>query len=1143
MKKSFFTPLILIAILSVTSRAQLNPDEKLIRSSTHFTSASAMGNEYLERVGSFPYGPAISIVVDSIRNLIFVSSGGAALILDGSNPANLQLLTDSLRTDGLVYDLAYDAATQRLYFACGYGGFEIWNVQNPYQPFRYSNFPVLYFDVPTPVGRVQIRNNIAVVECAWGFVRSINVTDPYNPFQVDVEITMGNPAHRIYVEPYEFVHTTGYDGYFRFYMDAAGYFSLAGGRYFSYGGAYEVFGTHSLAFVGFGNAVYILDLNIGTFPVLSAINVNGNSHIEARNNLVYITNSDGLHIWNIADPANPFFVSTTATRNLSSDFVIAGNYLYAAERSSGFDIVDISDPENPFIAGSYEALNETRDVWVDGNYAYLSHVDDGVIITDISDIGYPVFAGQYDTPGYCYNLTVKDNLLFVTGLEDGLRIADVSDPANPVGLSNVSGFNAWRVEVAGNYAYVIGRIFNQTDNLRIFDISNPSNPIQLSLTPIPGITDGIVFYNNYLFLAAGEGGLRIVDVSDPYNPVTVNTLPLASNIESVTIRNNYAYVATLDIGGINDGFFILDISDPENPTEIGHYIDVALSPFDVEVSGDFAYLTNDHDLVAFLISDPTNPVYIESIKTPNLFFSEFAVDSLIFVADREAGLQIYKNIHFNDPGGGLQWQTQLAGTEAGFNSIFFTDLNNGWAAGYSGMLYNTTDGGFNWIEQQSGTTDDILSIYFSSSQTGWFVGTSGKIFNTQDGGNTWQPQTSGTSNDLFDISFADDMNGWAVGDEIILHTINGGSSWSSQSFPSGYFNGFISVDFVDLMNGWIADGGEIGTILKTSNGGNEWTFRSGLSEYPLIDVDFVNENVGYFVGVFGAILKTTDGGNTWITQPDPPPHDWLYGVHFLNEETGWAVGFNGKVIYTTNGGNPWEQQTSGTTVQLNSVYFIDQAHGWAAGEDQSSGSGVIIKYSTGIVPVELTLFTADVDDNNVTLLWQTSTETNNSGFEIQRGKDGDGSKDTGWERIGFVKGQGTTPVINNYSFTDENLSAGRYQYRLKQIDFDGSFKYSNTLDVNILAPKKFSLEQNYPNPFNPVTTITYGLPLKSQIELIIYNVLGEMVLQLADGVKEAGIHTVEFDATSAAGGLPSGVYFYRLRSGNFIQTKKMILLK
>jgi photosystem II stability/assembly factor-like uncharacterized protein len=1140
MKKLSINLFIIIISLTALLQAQIKPGEEYPELPDNNSSpVSRSGNAYLERVSSYPYGPAITIAVDSIRNLIFTGSGGAVMILDGSDPANLQLLTDTMRTEGLVYDIAYDDATQRLYLACGYGGFEIWDVQNPYQPFRYTNFTVIYFDVPVPVEHVQIRNNIAVVECSWGFVRSINVADPYNPYQVDVVISMGNPSHRIYAEPEDYVHTTGYDGYFRFYMDAAGYFSPVGSKFISFGSAFEIFATHSLAFLGVGSSVYILDLNNGSFPALGYIDLNGISHIGARNNLVYITNSDGLHIWDVSNPSNPLLVSNTTTSNLPSDFVIAGNYLYAAEYEEGFEIIDISDPEYPFIAGSYQALNLTWDVLIDGDYAYLSHLDDGVLITDLSNLDYPVLAAQYDTPGLSYNLTIMDNLLFVADLDGGLRIADITDPSDPVEISSVQGFNALLVEVEGNYAYVTDRIIYQHDNLRIFDISNTSNPVQLSVTSIPGYVDGLEFYNNYLFMAAGDAGLRIVDVTNPVNPVTVTTLSLDANVESVSIRNDYAYVATLDFSGSNDGFYILDITDPVNPAEIGSYTFTALSPFDVEVSGDFAYLTNDHDLAAFLISDPANPVYLESIKTPNVFFSEYAADSLILLAEREAGLQIYKNVHFNDPGGALEWHTQLTGIEGGFNSVFFTDLNNGWAAGYAGTLYSTTDGGSDWTEQISGTSEDITSIYFSGSQTGWFVGSSGIIFNTQDGGVTWQQQTSGTSSDLFDISFADDMNGWAVGDEVILHTTNGGSGWTMQSFPSGYFNGFSSVDFVDLMNGWIADGAEVGTILKTTDGGSSWIFRSGLSIYPLVAVDFVNENTGYCVGVFGAILKTTDGGNNWIAQPDPPPHDWLYGVSFLNEETGWAVGFDGKVINTSNGGTLWEQQTSGTIAQLNSVYFIDQTHGWAAGEDPSSGNGVIIKYSMGIVPVELTSFSASADNNNVTLIWETAAETNNSGFEVLRQSLFEDIENAGWERIGFVEGKGTTTGLKNYSFLDENLEPGKYNYRLKQIDYNGSWRYSGEIEVNLLSPVEFSLEQNYPNPFNPATTIRYSIPATVNVELKVLDILGRDVKTLINGVKNAGYYEVRFNAA----GMASGVYFYRLKAGEYIKTGKMLLLR
>lgn len=186
------------------------------------------------------------------------------------------------------------------------------------------------------------------------------------------------------------------------------------------------------------------------------------------------------------------------------------------------------------------------------------------------------------------------------------------------------------------------------------------------------------------------------------------------------------------------------------------------------------------------------------------------------------------------------------------------------------------------------------------------------------------------------------------------------------------------------------------------------------------------------------------------------------------------------------------------------------------------------------VPVELASFTASVSGNTVTLNWITSTEMNNSGFDILRSV----QKDV-WEKIAFVRGNGTTTEINYYSFEDENLNAGKYSYRLKQIDFDGSYEYSNVVYVDVAIPTKFELSQNYPNPFNPSTTIKFTIPESAMVTLSIFNALGEEVALLVNRVMESGTYEVNFNAV----GLNSGMYFYRIQAGDFTQVKKMTLLK
>ena len=202
-----------------------------------------------------------------------------------------------------------------------------------------------------------------------------------------------------------------------------------------------------------------------------------------------------------------------------------------------------------------------------------------------------------------------------------------------------------------------------------------------------------------------------------------------------------------------------------------------------------------------------------------------------------------------------------------------------------------------------------------------------------------------------------------------------------------------------------------------------------------------------------------------------------------------------------------------------------------------------------IVPVELVTFTSSVDRNNVLLTWITATETNNKGFEIERKSPSpkeEAFEFTDWKSIGFVNGSGTTTEVKTYSFEDNDLNLGVYQYRLKQIDFDGSFEYSIIVNVEIKAPIEFSLEQNYPNPFNPTTLIRFSVPNVtlsgaegSRVQLRVFDVLGNEVAALVNENKSAGNYEVVFNAND----LSSGVYFYKLNFGNTEAVKKMVLIR
>ncbi len=213
---------------------------------------------------------------------------------------------------------------------------------------------------------------------------------------------------------------------------------------------------------------------------------------------------------------------------------------------------------------------------------------------------------------------------------------------------------------------------------------------------------------------------------------------------------------------------------------------------------------------------------------------------------------------------------------------------------------------------------------------------------------------------------------------------------------------------------------------------------------------------------------------------------------------------------------------------FSSTYYIN-FDGW----NESNHPYLVVNYQY-VTPVELSSFSAAAADGNVTLNWSTASETNNRGFEIERKSDA-----SGFEKVAFAAGSGTTSKTRAYSYTDENPGSGTFLYRLKQVDFNGSCSYSDEVTVNVTSPIKYTLEQNYPNPFNPATKIKYSIPEEGVVKLKVYNLLGEEIMTLVNSAQKTGRYEVVFDASRFA----SGVYYYRLETQKYTSVKKMILMK
>jgi len=434
-----------------------------------------------------------------------------------------------------------------------------------------------------------------------------------------------------------------------------------------------------------------------------------------------------------------------------------------------------------------------------------------------------------------------------------------------------------------------------------------------------------------------------------------------------------------------------------------------------------------------------------------------------------------------------QWYEQSSGTTSNLNSVHFEDANNGWAVGDSGTILLTTNGGTDWTPILSGTTNDFNDICFTDANNGWAVGGEmswndslfrydcvGIILHTSDAGVNWVSQSGDTLlSNLNAVYFVDSNIGWAVGeiwgdssDAIILHTTNGGANWIQQvhvAYGIGYRHlGLRDVYFSDANTGTAVGGGEGNwsreLLLRTTDGGTTWVKQhtGPDNETPnLKGVTFTNTVTGFVVGnsngeipTYGEIWHTIDGGSTWsIDSTTILGNGYFLDVFFTDFDNGTVIGYfwplgeqEGVILHTIDAGANWIKQTSGTMNSLNGVFFTDALTGWVVGDN-----GTILHTSNGggVVPVELNSFTATANSKEVTLSWSTATELNNQGFEVQRK-----FSDNSFSTIGSVKGHGTTTSPNNYAYIDKLTDAGKYFYRLKQIDFGGKYEYSQVVEIN-----------------------------------------------------------------------------------------------
>ncbi len=745
----------------------------------------------------------------------------------------------------------------------------------------------------------------------------------------------------------------------------------------------------------------------------------------------------------------------------------------------------------------------------------------------------------------------------------------------------------------GSY-YVYGGIYESTDNGSTWNKISPTSTGTNYFNP----TGVVAFSSSTIIYAAGANGstlggiYRTTDGGTTWNEVTTGLPSSGYNTIVITkdnLGNAYAVYQSTDNSTTGDG----GLKGIFRSTDSGASWTQLTAPPKIKSTGNISYLGTQGWYGSAIGVDPFNNknIYVggvDMMKSSNggstwkqITYWDPYYGSPVVHADHHV-------IAFDPNNSGVLYSGNDGGIYKSTNSgTSWTALNNnlGITQFYSGGVYKTGT-------TFSGGTQDNGQLKFTSGTT-WKQVESGdggytaqsqtdsltfyeeytylQMSKTTDGGNTWSPCVSGLTNagsssdtvNLFIAPFAmnpENSNVLIAGSNKVWITGNGASSWIQSSSTLSPGNVVSAVAVVNSNANYLGFAGTTnGKVFKctslSTNGSSAWTDITPPNQNGAwvrrIVVDLNNKNHIYvcYSGFNGTassqvsgkhIWYSTDQGSTWTdvstSLPDVPVHSLV--IDPSNNQTLYA-GTETGIYNSTDNGTTWNQYNNGMPPYAAVDELVLQT-GTNTLFAFTHGRSVWMNYT--VLPVELENFTGHCVNNAVQLAWNTATETNNYGFEIERSSSLSSTMPhQDWTRIGFVSGAGNSTQPHQYNYVDKNISNQNYSYRLKQMDFDGQFHYSPVINIDASSViKNFSLNQNYPNPFNPSTKISYSIPVNNQkVVLKIYDASGREVAALVNKVEQSGNYEVQFNGNNLA----SGVYFCRLSAGNFSSTKKMLLLK
>ncbi len=757
---------------------------------------------------------------------------------------------------------------------------------------------------------------------------------------------------------------------------------------------------------------------------------------------------------------------------------------------------------------------------------------EGISINNLYTVGNIIYAGTY---GYGVYASTDDGINWIpmnSGIETKKIGAITASPGNLFAgtqgngiYRSTNGGLTWLPPSTATNLYVYAMTVKDS-------IVFAATQSGIYLSSDNGITwEFNGYYGSYERL--GVTGNKLFASSGSFVYVTTDNGATWSSVNSIYgtfVWSIYCNGNFIIVGGVNEGFISTDQGNNFTLVNIPFEFD-NVNIYDIKAIGTTLFAATSYDGVykstdMGLTWTPSNTgMGPKDVRTLTVTGS-----STLLAGSHYVGV-------FRSTNSGLSWNRALSGFPPGSTIAGMFAFGTTVLAGTYDGAYRSTNNGLTW-NKLTGTNDTInYSLVRGIWQSGdtIFAGTNfkfhGAVYRSTDNGTTWERKSNGLPSNLQflnSVIITDNNTVLAGSDHSVYYSTDNGNNWVHSNFPDLYIENMAEGGGYEY-----AACDYIGIYRSSDNGVNWSNTISGL-DFLLMSA---RDNFACVGSVNEGAYVTTDNGLQWFGVSGIPSGNSVYSTYYIPQTTMVlaATNIGTNYIYASyDNGLSFSTYSEGLGINAVTDDFAASDSFMFAG---GSFNGVWRRLRPGITPVELSSFTAEESNGNVTLNWTTATEKNNKGFEIQRSDVR--NQMSGWRQIGFVEGNGTTTLPHSYSFIDKDLSLSKYSYRLKQFDFDGASEYSNIIEVSIQSPEKFLLEQNFPNPFNPSTKIKYSIPQNAFVTLKIYDILGNEVASLVDENETAGRYNVTFNASKFS----SGIYFYKLQAGSFNQIKKMILMK